>query len=90
MKVRLSLAIFCSESASNRALLEAQWDEICRQPNVERIVPVCHKADVLVLQDFLRKKFNLWAGNGSCVQEKWKIYKDTNFESIICYVSQKI
>ena len=90
MKVRLSLVLLCSESAKNRALFEAKWDEICRQPKVDRIVPVYHKTDVLVLQAFLLETFNLWAGNGSCVQEIWKTYTDTNFESIRCYVPLNI
>ena len=33
-----------------------------------------HKTDGLVLQAFHREKFNLWAGNGSCVEEIWKGY----------------
>jgi hypothetical protein len=32
-------------------------------PQVERIVPLYHKTDVLGLQAFLREKFKLWAGN---------------------------
>ena len=56
---------------------------------VERIVPVYHKTDVLGLQAFLRERFNLWAGNGSCVVEIWKIYKDIIFEGIKRYVPQK-
>jgi len=54
-------------SDRNGVLLKVEWDEICREPKVERIVPVYHKADILNLEAFLREKFNLWAGNGSYV-----------------------
>ena len=67
-------------------LLEVELDEICREPKVERIVSVYHKTDVLGLQTFLREKFNLWAGNGSCVQEIRKSYKDIIFEGIKRYL----
>ena len=63
-------------------LLEVEWDEYCWEPNVERIVPVYHKTDVLGFQAFLREKFNRWAVNGSCVEEVWKSYKDMIFEGI--------
>ena len=33
-----------------------------------------HKTDVLGLQAFLLENFNIWAGNGSCVEEIWKGY----------------
>ena len=49
-----------------------------------------HKTDVLGLQNFLLEKFNLWAGNGSCVEKIWKSYKDIIFEGIKHYVPQKI
>ena len=52
--------------------------------------PVYHKRDILGLQAILREKFNLWAVNGSCVEEIWKSYKDIIFEGIKRYVPQKI
>jgi hypothetical protein len=70
-------------------LLEAQWDEICREPIVGRLFPVYHKTDVLGMQAFLREKFSLWAGNGSCVEEIWKNYKDIISEGIKRYVPKK-
>jgi len=42
------------------------------------------------LQAFIRYKFNLWAGNGSYVEEIWKNFKDKIFEGIKCYVPQNI
>jgi len=34
-------------------------------------------------------KFNLWAGNGSCVEDVRKSCKDTNLEGIKRYVYKK-
>jgi hypothetical protein len=56
-------------SDHNRVLLEVDWDENKHGAQVKRIVPLYHKTDVLGLQPFLREKFNLWAGSGSCVEE---------------------
>jgi len=57
----------------NWVLLEVEWDEICGEPKVGRIVPVYHKTDVLGLQAFLRETFNLWGGNGSCTEQICKV-----------------
>ena len=72
------------------ALLEGEGDENCREPKVERIVPLYHKTDVLGQQVFLREKFYLCAGNGGCVEEILKSYKDIIFERTKRYVPQKI
>ena len=48
------------------------------------------KKDVLGLQKILREKFNLWAGNGSCVEDIWESYKDIIFDGIKRYVPHKI
>ena len=77
-------------SDHNWVLLEVEWDENCQEPKVERVVQVYHKTDVLGLQAFLWEKFNLWAGNGRCVEDIWKTYKDIIFEGIKHYVPQKI
>jgi hypothetical protein len=53
-------------------LLEVEWDAIFKETKVERTVPLYYKTDVLGLQAFLRGKLNLWAGNGSCVEEIWE------------------
>jgi hypothetical protein len=74
----------------NWVLLEVEWDEICREPKVERIFPLYHKTVVLGAQVFLLKKFNLWARNGSNVEGIWKTYKDIILEGTKCYVAQKI
>jgi len=57
---------------------------------VERIVPLYQKTDVLGLQAFLREKFNLWAGNRSCLEDIWKGYKYKIIECIKRYVFKKI
>jgi len=49
-----------------------------------------HKTDILGLQAFLQDKYNLWAGNGSYVEEIWKNFKDMIFEGVKHYVPQKI
>jgi len=86
----ISCNILPEISDYNGVLLEEEWNEICREPKVERMVLMYHKTDVLGLQAFLREKFNLWAGNGSCVEDIWKIYKHIIFEGIKRYVPQKI
>ena len=86
----ISCNILTGISDHDGVLLEVERDDNCREPEVERIVPVYQKTDVLGLQAFLREKFNLWAGNGSCVEEIWKSYKDIILEGIKRYVAQKI
>ena len=51
----ISCNIFPGISDHNWVLLEVEWDEICQEQNVEGIVPVYHKTDVLGLQAFLRE-----------------------------------
>jgi len=50
-------------------ILEIEWEDSCCEPQVERVVPVYNKTDVLGLQIFLRDKFAVSASNGSSVQE---------------------
>jgi hypothetical protein len=57
---------------------------------VERIVLLYHKTDVLGLQTLLREKFTLWAGNGSCIEEILKSYKNVVFEGTERFVLPKI
>jgi hypothetical protein len=63
-------------------LLEVEWEENYCRPQVERLLPVYHKANVLGLQNFLRDKFAIWARNGRCVEEIWNNFKNIIFESI--------
>jgi hypothetical protein len=48
-------------------LLEVECEQNYCRPQVERLVPVYHKANVLDLKTFLRDKFAIWASNGRCV-----------------------
>ena len=88
-----SAFISCSNvqgiSDHSGVLLEVEWGENCREHQVERLVPVYHKTNVTGLQSFLRGKFTLWASNGSCVEEIWKCFKETVFESINRFVPHK-
>jgi hypothetical protein len=63
----ISCCVVPGISGHNGVLLEIDWDENKHGAQVERIVPLYHKTDVLGLQAFLREKFKLWAGSGSCV-----------------------
>ena len=75
----ISCNILPGISDHDGVLLGVEWDENCRETKVEKIAPVYHKTDVLGLQASLREKFNLWARNGSCVEEIWRSYKDIIF-----------
>jgi len=57
---------------------------------VERLVPVHTKTNVPGPQSLLRGKFASQASNGSCMEEIWKRFKETVFESIDCFVPHKI
>jgi hypothetical protein len=72
------------------ALLEAEWQETRCEPQEERLVPVCHKTNVLGLQTFLRDKHANWAGNGRCVEEIRNNLKNILFDSIERFVPHKI
>ena len=85
----ISCNILPSITDHNEVLLEVEWNENCREPKIERTVLVYHKTDALGLQAFLQEKFNLWAGNASCIEEIWKSYKDIIFEGTNRYVPQK-
>jgi len=56
-------------------MLEVEWVESGSEPQVERVVAVNNKTDILGLQTFLRDKFAVWASNGSCVEEIWNNFK---------------
>jgi hypothetical protein len=58
----ISSNILSGISDHNGVLLEVERDEICREPQVERTVPLYHKTDVLGLQAFLWEKFKLGLG----------------------------
>jgi hypothetical protein len=86
----MSCNILPGISEHNGVSWDTEWDEICWEAKVETIVPFYHKTDILCLQAFLRDKLNLWAGNGRCVEEIWKNFKDIIFEDTKSYVPKKI
>jgi hypothetical protein len=53
-------------------------------------VTVYHKTDILGLKTCLPDKFTLWAGNGSCIEEILKSYKDIVFDHIERFIPHKI
>jgi hypothetical protein len=57
-------------------------EESGSEPQVERVVLVYNKTDVLGLQTFLRDKYAVWASNGSCVEEIWNNFKNIVHECI--------
>jgi hypothetical protein len=71
-------------------MLEVEWEESGCEPQVERVVPVYNKKDVLGLQTFLRDKFTVWASNGSCVKEIWNNFKNIVYKCIEHFVPRKI
>jgi hypothetical protein len=56
--------------------LEVEWKESGCVPQVERVVSVYNKIDVLGLQTFLCDKFSVRASNGSCVEKIWNNVKN--------------
>ena len=77
-------------SDHNGVMLEIEWEQSDCEPQVERVVPVYNKTDVLGLQTFLRDKFAVWASNGSCVEEIWNNFKNIVYECIESFVPRKI
>ena len=70
--------------------MEVEWEEHCCVPQVEKLVPMYHKTDVLGLQTHLRDKFGIWSGNGSSVEEILNNFKDIVSKSIELFVPHKI
>jgi hypothetical protein len=70
--------------------MEVEWEEHCCVPQVEKLVPMYHKTDVLGLQTHLRDKFGIWSSNGSSVEEILNNFKDIVSESIELFVPHKI
>ena len=70
-------------------MLEVEWEETGCKPQIERVVPVYNKTDVLGLQTFLRDKFAVWASNSSCVEEIWNNFKNIVYECTERFVPHK-
>jgi hypothetical protein len=71
-------------------ILEVKWKDMCNKPQVERLVLVYNKTDIIGLQTFLHDKFVAWASNGKSVEEIWNNFKNIVYESIEHFVPHKI
>jgi hypothetical protein len=49
-------------------ILKVEWEDTYTESQVERVVPVYNKTDVVDLQIFLHDKFTFWASNGRNVE----------------------
>jgi hypothetical protein len=56
----------------------------------KRSVPTYHKTNVEGLQNFLRYKLQIWANNGSCMEDIWDNFKDIVPEGIKHFVPHTI
>jgi len=77
-------------SDHNGVTLEVDWEENCLEPQIERVVPVYNKTEVLGLQSFLRDKFAVWASNGSSVEELWNNFINIVHESVGTFCTTRI
>jgi hypothetical protein len=50
-------------------ILKVEWEDTCREPQVETSIPAYNKTDVSGLQTFLRDKVVVWESNGSSVEK---------------------
>jgi len=73
-----------------KVILKVEWEQNFCVPQVEMLIPMYHKRDVLGLQNLLRDKFGIWTSNGSCVEEIWINFKEIVSESIERFVPHKI
>ena len=71
-------------------ILEVEWEKSGCELQVESVVPVYKRTDVLGLQTLLRDKFAVWASNATCVEEIWNNFKNIVFKCIAHFVPHKI
>ena len=60
-------------SGHQAVILEVQWNDTYTKSQVERLVPVYNKTDIIGLQTFLWDKYESWSSNGKSVEEIWII-----------------
>jgi len=70
-------------------ILEVQWKDTYTKSQVERMVPVYNKTDIIGLQTFLRDKYEAWSSNGKSVEEIWYNFKNIVYESLEQFVPHK-
>jgi hypothetical protein len=85
----ISCRVVLGISDHNGVLLEVDWAEYHHGAKGAREIPLYHKTDTPGLQAFLREKFRLWAGSGSCVEETLITFKEIIFEGIKCHEPKK-
>jgi hypothetical protein len=66
----ISRGIVQGVSDHQAVILEVEWEDTCREPHVERVVPVYNKTDVSGLQIFLRDKYAVWVSKAAA----WRRY----------------
>jgi hypothetical protein len=71
-------------------ILEVDWEGSFFEPQLEGVIPVYNKTDVLGLQTFLRDRFADWASNGSSTELIWNNFKNIVHESVERFVPHKI
>jgi hypothetical protein len=74
----------------NGVILEVDLEENCLEPQLERVVPVYNKTEVLGLQTFLHDKIAVWASNSSSVEELRNNFKNIVHKSVERFVSHKL
>jgi len=70
-------------------ILEVDWEENFFVPQLERVIPVYDRTDVLGLQTYLRDRFADWAKNGRSVEQIWNNLKNIVHESVERFVPHK-
>jgi hypothetical protein len=70
-------------------ILEVEWEENAFVPQLERVIPMYNRTDVLGLQTFLRDRFADWANNGSSAEQIWSDLKNIVHESVERFVPHK-
>jgi len=70
-------------------ILEVDWEENFFEPQLERVIPVYNRTDVLGLQTYLRDRFADWANNSSSVEQIWNNLKNIVHESVESFVPHK-
>jgi hypothetical protein len=71
-------------------IFEVEWEENIFVLQLERVIPMYNRTDILGLQTFLRDKFADWTNNGSSVEQIWINLKNIVHESVERFVPHKI
>jgi hypothetical protein len=69
--------------------LVVEWKENVFVPQLERVIPMYNRTDVLGLHTYLRDRFADWTNNGSSVEQIWINFKNIVHESVEHFVPHK-